>query len=493
MSTRFTRRDVTKAAGSAALGMSATAIEASAQETSASEQTGPGLTASPQFPKDFLWGTATASYQVEGAVNEDGRGPSVWDTFSHTPGKIKDKSNGDVAVDMYHRFNEDVQLMKALGVKAYRFSISWPRVFPEGTGTANPKGLDFYNRLLEELIANGIEPFATLYHWDLPQALQDGLGGWESRDTPKAFADYTGYVAERLTDRVKHVCTMNELWTFMEIGHASGTHAPGLKLPPGRLNQARHHALLGHGLAVQAIRAKGRPGTKVGSAENMAVCVPVIETAEHIRAAERATREFNAPYLTAMLEGRYLETFLSSAGAEAPKFTSEDMQAIGSPLDFVGINVYTPAHYIRASSDARGFAVVPRPASFPRVEPEWLFVGPEALYWAPRHLASIWQVQDIYVTENGCAAADVPATNGIVYDTDRIMFLRNYLTQLQRATSAGVPVRGYFVWTLMDNFEWADGYSSRFGLHHVDFATQKRTPKLSASFYREVIARNALA
>jgi beta-glucosidase len=206
-----------------------------------------------------------------------------------------------------------------------------------------------------------------------------------------------------------------------------------------------------------------------------------------------ATREFNAPYLTAMLEGRYLETFLSSAGAEAPKFTSEDMQAIGRPLDFVGINVYTPAHYIRASTDARGFAVVPRPASFPRVEPEWLFIGPEALYWAPRHLASIWQAQDIYITENGCAAADVPATNGIVYDTDRVMFLRNYLTQLQRATSAGVPVRGYFLWTLMDNFEWADGYSSRFGLHHVDFATQKRTPKLSASFYREVIARNALA
>src|SRR5262249_47332057 len=280
MSTRFTRRDVTKAAGSAALGISATTLEASAQDTSASEQTRPGLTASPQFPKGFLWGTATASYQVEGAINEDGRGPSVWDTFSHAAGKIKDKSNGDVAVDMYHRFKEDVQLMKALGVKAYRFSIAWPRVFPEGTGTANPKGLDFYNRLLEELIANGIEPFATLYHWDLPQALQDRVGGWESRDTPKAFADYAGYVAERLTDRVKHMCTMNELWTFMEIGHASGTHAPGVKLPPGRLNQARHHALLGHGLAVQAIRAQRRPGTKVRSAEHIAGCVPVIETAE---------------------------------------------------------------------------------------------------------------------------------------------------------------------------------------------------------------------
>ena len=493
MSMPSTRRDFVKVAGSAALGVSATTLDVSAQPTAASEQAAAGPEASPAFPDGFLWGTATASYQVEGAVNEDGRGPSVWDTFSHTPGKIKNNDTGDVAVDMYHRYKGDVQSMKALGAKAYRFSIAWSRVFPQGTGAANPKGLDFYDRLVDELIANGIEPFATLYHWDLPQALQDRVGGWESRDTSKAFADYAGYVAERLTDRVKHIFAINEFWTFVELGYGRGIHAPGLALPPGRLNQARHHALLGHGLAVQAIRAKARSGTKVGSAENMSVCVPVIETPEHIRAAERATRELNAGYLTVMLEGRYTDAFLASAGADAPKFTPDDLQVISSPLDFVGINVYTPQTYVRASDDAEGFALVPLAASFPRMTLDWLNVGPEALYWAPRHLASIWKVKDIYITENGCAGADVPAADGIVYDTDRVMFLRSYLTQLQRATAAGVPVRGYFLWTLTDNFEWAEGYTARFGLHYVDYATQKRTPKLSASFYREVIARNALA
>jgi beta-glucosidase len=486
-----TRRDFV--AGSAALGISVTAADVSAQAILSSEQVDARPEASRAFPPGFRWGTATASYQIEGAVNEDGRGPSVWDTFSHTPGRIKNNDNGDVAVDAYHRYREDVQLMKALGTRAYRFSIAWSRVFPEGKGAANPKGLDFYNRLVDELLANGIEPFATLFHWDLPQPLQDRGGGWESRATAVAFADYAGYVAERLTDRVKHIFTINEFWTFVELGYGRGVHAPGLNLPAARLNQVRHHALLGHGLAVQAIRAKARPGTKVGSAENMSVCIPIIETPEHIRAAERATRELNAGYMTVMLEGRYTDSFLASAGVDAPRFTPEDLETIASPLDFVGINVYTPHSYVRASDDAPGFALVPLTPSFPRMAVDWLNVVPETLYWAPRHLAAIWKVKDIYVTENGCAAADVPAADGRVYDTDRVMFLRNYLTQLQRATAEGVPVRGYFLWTLMDNFEWAEGYSARFGLHYVDFLTQKRTPKLSAAFYREVIARNALA
>jgi beta-glucosidase len=416
----------------------------------------------------------------------------VWDTFSHTPGKTKDNATGDVAVDHYHRYKQDVQLIKALGAKVYRFSIAWPRVFPEGTGAPNPKGLDFYNRLVDELLANGIEPFATLYHWDLPQALQDRVGGWESRDTAQAFADYAGYVAQRLTDRVKHIFTLNELWAFVELGYGTGVHAPGLKLPPGRLNQTRHHAVLGHGLAVQAIRATARPGTKVGPAENVTVCVPVIETPEHVRAAERAMRELNAGYLTVILEGRYTESFLASAGANAPKFTPDDLKAIASPIDLVGINIYTPQHYVRAVDAAPGFASVPFPPSYPRMASPWLNIGPEALYWGPRHLAKVWNVSDIHITENGCSAADVPATDGTVYDTDRVMFLRNYLTQLQRATSEGVPVRSYFLWSLMDNFEWADGYDHRFGLHYVDYATQRRTPKLSALFYREVLARNAV-
>jgi beta-glucosidase len=463
--------------------------KASAHATSARAKRVSRGEATRRFPKGFLWGTATASYQIEGAVNEDGRGVSIWDTFSHTPGKIADGSTGDVAVDHYHRYKEDVQLMKALGAKAYRFSIAWPRVFPQGTGTPNPKGLDFYNRLVDELLANGITPFATLYHWDLPQALQD-RGGWESRDTATAFGDYAGYVAEKLSDRVKHVITINEFYTFVEMGHRTGVMAPGLTLSPGRVNQVRHHAVLAHGLAVQAIRAKGRRGTKVGPAENIGIGVPIIETPEHIKAAEFATREMNAGCLTVILEGRYTEAYLASAGADAPKFTPEDLKIISSPLDFVGINVYLPSQYVRAIDAAPGYQFVPFNASHPRMASPWHRIGPEALYWAPRHVRKLWKVKDIYITENGCGASDKPADDGSVCDSDRVMFLRTYLTQLQRATSEGVPVRGYFLWSLMDNFEWAAGYSTRFGVVYVDYKTQKRTPKLSASFYREVIVRN---
>ena len=488
----ITRRQFAKLAGAAALGASTTSTASASPLGPPADQRTPDP--SPEgrnFPSGFLWGTATASYQVEGAVTEDGRGPSVWDTFSHTAGKVANNATGDVADDHYHRYKDDVQLMKALGVKTYRFSIAWPRVFPQGSGTPNPKGLDFYNRLVDELLANGIEPFATLYHWDLPQALQNRGGGWESRDTAQAFGDYAGYVAERLTDRVKHIFPTNEFGAFIELGYRIGVHAPGVKLPPGRFNQTRHHGVLGHGLAVQAIRAKGKPDTRVGLAENMTVCVPVIESPEHIEAAERATREVNAQYMTVIQEGKYTDAYLAMTGADAPKFTPDDLKIISSPLDFVGINIYQPM-YVRADAGPSGFAVVPNPASYPHMASPWLFIGPEVLYWGPRHVAKLWNVREIYITENGCSSSDVPAADGKVYDTDRVMFLRNYLSQLQRAVSEGVPVKGYFLWSLMDNFEWADGYTNRFGLHYVDYATQQRTPKLSASFYREVIARNAV-
>jgi beta-glucosidase len=444
------------------------------------------------FPQGFRWGTATASYQVEGAVNEDGRGSSIWDTFSHTPGKTVNGATGDVADDHYHRYKQDVQLMKALGVTVYRFSIAWPRVFPQGSGSPNPKGLDFYNRLVDELLANGITPFATLYHWDLPQALQDNGGGWESRNTAEAFGNYAGYVAKHLSDRVKHFFTINEFGAFVELGYRIGIHAPGLTLPAGRFNQTRHHAVLGHGLAVQAIRANAKPGTKVGIAENMTICCPVIETAEHIAAAERATREMNAQYMTVIQEGKYTDAYLKQAGADAPQFTDADLKIISSPLDFVGINIYTPT-WIRADDSPSGFSPVPNPASYPHMASSWLTIGPEALYWGPRNVAKLWKAKEIYITENGCSSSDVPAADGKVYDTDRIMYLRNYLSQLQRATTDGVPVKGYFLWSLMDNFEWADGYTNRFGLHYVDYATQTRTPKLSASFYHETIRRNGVA
>src|SRR5262245_60670 len=350
MTSKLTRREVAKAAGSAALMMSEATRDAASQPQS--NATASGASAR-RFPDGFVWGVATASYQIEGAWNADGKGESIWDRFAHTPGKIRNGDTGDVALDQYHRYKDDVQLTKALGAKAYRFSISWPRIFPDGTGAANAKGLDFYSRLVDELLANGIAPFATLYHWDLPQALQDRWSGWESRDTSRAFADYAGYVAERLSDRVAHFFTINEFSSFVEWGHSNGLHAPGLKLPRARVNQVRHHAVLAHGLAVQAIRASAKGGTKVGPAENIVVGVPVIETPEHIAAAESYTREVNAPYLTVMLEGRYTDRYLSSSGADAPKFTPEDLQAISSPLDFIGINVYLPS-YVRAIDHGPG-------------------------------------------------------------------------------------------------------------------------------------------
>jgi beta-glucosidase len=487
MPSRLTRRRaLLTAAGASAL---AAAAYGSAHTASRTAQS---LPRGARFPDGFRWGTATSSYQVEGAAWEDGRGASIWDTFTREPGRIRDGSTGDVSVDHYRRYKEDVALMKSMGARTYRFSIAWPRVFPDGTGKANPNGLDFYDRLVDALLAAGIEPYATLYHWDLPQALQD-RGGWESRDTAQAFGDYAAHVAERLTDRVRHVFTINEMQTFVEQGHDTGNFAPGLKLPPDRLNQVRHHAVLAHGLAVQAVRASGRRGTKVGPAENIATALPAVETVENIRAAERATRELNAPYLTVMMEGRYTDAYLAKAGRDAPRFTDAELKIISAKVDFVGLNVYAPSQYVVASGAAPGFTPVPFPSSHPHMASSWLLLGPEALYWAPRHAARLWQVKDIFITENGASAADEPVADGKVYDVDRVMYLRNCLMHLQRATAEAVPVRGYFLWSLLDNFEWADGYATRFGLVHVDYATQKRTPKLSAEFYREVISRNALA
>jgi beta-glucosidase len=404
------------------------------------------------FPKGFYWGTATASYQIEGAWNEDGKGSSIWDTYVHTPGNIKNNDTGDIANDHYHRYKEDVALMRSIGANAYRFSISWPRIFPQGTGTPNARGLDFYNRLVDELVNAGIAPFATLYHWDLPQALQD-KGGWQSRDTAKAFGDYAGYVAGKLSDRVRHFFTINEFRSFVDMGHHSHTAnvpggpttinlAPGLSLAPAALNQVRHHAVLAHGMAVQAIRAKGQMGTRVGPAEVIDCAVPLIETAEHIKAAEAATRHKNAPFLTVMLEGKYVDSYLEEAGKDSPKFTDEDLKIIGSPLDFVGINVYTPTSYVLAADEAQGWREIPFAKSHPKMFNSWLTLGPEALYWAPKHVQSLWNAKEIFITENGCATDDVIADDGKVYDTDRIMFLRACLTELQRATADGVPVLG---------------------------------------------------
>src|SRR5215472_2384263 len=443
------------------------------------------------FPRGFLWGSATASYQVEGAVHEDGRGPSIWDTFSHQPGAVAAGDTGDVSVDYYHRYKQDIALMKDLGLRSYRFSIAWSRIFPNGGGAPNPKGLDFYIRVVDELLANGIQPFCTLYHWDLPQALQD-KGGWENRDTAQAFADYAGYVAQKLSDRVNRFMTMNEIRSFVELGYQQGTHAPGLKLNAARVAQLNHYAVLAHGLAVQAIRAAARPGTRVGIADNVQATTPLIETPPHIEAATRAMREQNAQYLTVIREGRYTDAYLQRLGSDAPKFTPEEMKTIASPLDFIGLNIYQPT-YVRADESALRYAVVTPPASFPHMYSPWLYVGPEAIYWATRLVNLLWNPKELYITENGASSSDVPESDGSIVDSDRIMYLRNYIGQLHRAISEGVPVKGYFVWSLLDNFEWADGYAKRFVIVYVDYATQKRIPKMSAAFYRDIIARGGLA
>jgi beta-glucosidase len=443
-----------------------------------------------QFPSGFLWGTATAAYQVEGAVDQDGRGRSNWDTFSHAPGNTYNGDTGANADDHYHRFKEDIQLMKAIGLKAYRFSVAWPRVFPQGTGSVNSQGLDFYNRLVDELLLAGIEPFCTLFHWDLPQALED-KGGWQSRDTARGFADYAGYVAGKLSDRVKYFITMNEISQFID-GYKSSRHPPGIHLDEAHFAQVTHHAVLGHGLAVQAIRSLASPQTQIGLAENVVAVTPVVETPTHIGAARHAMREENARIMTVIQEGRYTDTYLRRLGSAAPKFTTEEMQTIGSRLDFMGLNIYAPS-YVRASDSPKGYEMLPLPPSYPHMLSPWLNVGPEALYWVPKLANDLWQPRTIYITENGASSADALTVAGEVLDIDRVMFLRNYLMHLQRAVTTGVPVCGYFLWSLLDNYEWADGYGKRFGIYYVDFVTQKRTPKLSAEFYRGVIARNGIA
>ncbi|HEX4155895.1 MAG TPA: GH1 family beta-glucosidase [Acidobacteriaceae bacterium] len=444
------------------------------------------------FPQGFLWGTATASYQVEGAVHEGGRGASIWDTFTHTPGKIANGDTGDVADDFYHRYRTDIALMKDLGLKCFRFSVAWSRIFPNGIGRPNHEGVDFYKRLTEALLAAGIEPFCTLYHWDLPQALQD-KGGWENRATAHAFGEYAGYTAGQLAaSGVRHFMTMNEIRTFVDLGYNQGTFAPGLRLSRKRVAQLNHYAVLGHGLGVQAVRAHTPAGTEVGIADNINAAVPVFASPEHIAAAKRALREENAQYLTVIQEGRYTDLYLKRLGADAPVFTVEEMKTISSPMDFTGINIYQPT-YVRADDSEAGYAVVAPPSSFPTMYSNWIYVGPETLYWGPKLVREVWNVPEIYVTENGTSSDDRIDEHGRIEDTDRVMYLRNYLSQLQHAVAEDVPVKGYFLWSLLDNFEWADGYGKRFGIVYVDFKTQRRTPKMSASFYRDVIAKNRIA
>ncbi|ULQ50937.1 GH1 family beta-glucosidase [Flavihumibacter fluvii] len=497
----FSRRDFVKASSVTAAGASVATLLGFAAPNAAPAAGSP-KPADLRFPDGFQWGVATAAYQIEGSPAADGKGKSIWDTYSHIPGKMRNNDTGDVAIDHYRRYKEDVTIIKDLGANAYRFSIAWTRIFPNGTGKPNPAGLDFYSRLVDELLAAGVTPYPTLYHWDLPQALQD-KGGWQSRDTAKAFGDYAGFVAKGLGDRVKDYFTLNEFQNFVDMGHkgvsmtAQGKAvnielAPGLKLKPGAINQVAHHAVLAHGLGVQAIRAMGTTGTRVGPAEVMFSAVPIIDTPDYVAAAEKATRSYNARFLDVMLSGQYHEDYLRTAGADAPKFTPEDLAIIASPVDFVGINIYIPKSYVIPSDTAPGYTEVPMNVSHPKMSSGWHTFSPEVMYWAPRLTNAIWKPRAIYITENGCAASDSVAPDGNVYDEDRVMYLRNVMQQLQRATTEGVPVKGNFVWSAMDNLEWTDGYGRRFGLVYVDFKTQQRIPKLSAKWFQEAAKRNAV-
>lgn len=444
------------------------------------------------FKKDFLWGVAASSYQIEGAAFEDEKELSIWDVYSHTPGKIFGGHTGDIACDHYHRFKEDVALMAKLGVKAYRFSISWPRVMRSKDGSPNEKGFDFYSSLVDELLAYGITPYATLYHWDQPYELYK-RGGWLNSDSPKWFADYAELTAQRLGDRVKHYITFNEPEVFIGTALVDGLHAPGYQFPRRETLKMAHHVLLAHGLASQAIRATS-PQAQIGFAPSSDVRVPASEKSEDIAAARQAyfaiPEADSWPRSTAwwsdpVMLGHYPKEGLAILAADLPNIGQNDMNTIFQKPDFYGQNIYRG---IRICADKHGWMEVPYPPGTPKTAIEWP-VDFDSLYWGTKFLYERYKTP-IIITENGMSATDWPALDGKIHDECRIDYLHRHLRGLRRAAKEGVDIAGYFQWSFMDNFEWAKGYNDRFGIVYVDFETQKRTPKESFNWYAEVIAEN---
>jgi len=439
-----------------------------------------------QFPDGFLWGTATAAYQIEGAHDADGKAPSIWDTFSHVPGKIENGDTGDVACDHYHRYRDDVGLMAELGLNAYRFSISWPRVLPAGTGAANRAGLDFYQRLVDALLARRITPFITLYHWDLPQALQD-RGGWARRDIAAAFGEYAGLMGRTLGDRVKHWITFNEPFAFIVIGHLFGVHAPGLADAPTAF-QASHHVNLAHGEAVRALRASV-PGSQVGITQVSMPVYPATDSEVDRAAARRFDGFVNRWYWEPPLVGRYPADVLERLGQAAPKIQTGDLERLAPPIDFFGHNSYSRA-VVRDDPGSVMLGAAQVETGNPKTDMGWE-IYPDHLYDALTRITHDYGAPDIYITENGAAFRDRPV-NGVVDDPQRTDYLLTHLTACHRAIADGVKLRGYFCWSLLDNFEWAYGFSKRFGLIYTDFATQRRIVKASGRFFADVARRNAL-
>ncbi len=432
------------------------------------------------FPEGFAWGASTSAYQIEGAVHDDGRGASIWDTFSHRPGKIADGSTGDVACDHYHRCAADLDLLKSLDIRSYRFSIAWPRILPDGTGTVNQRGLDFYKRLVDGLHQRGIAPLATLFHWDLPQALQD-KGGWENRDCASWFADYAAAVYRGLGAAVPTWLTINEPKTIVQVGYTYGTMAPG-KRDPAAAAVAMHHLALGHGLAVQAFRATGLPG-RIGPALNLATAYPADPNDKDARrAATIADGTENRAYLDPILKGSYPDDFVASLGgyprdALRGAIRDGDLSTIAGKVDLLGVNYYNPVFV-----DASGQYQTLKPTTIA----SWEQVYPTGLSDLLIRLKRDYGDLPLVITENGMPDA------GTTDDPDRIGYLRDHLAAAHRAIASGVRLEGYHLWSLLDNFEWAQGYTQRWGIVHVDFTTQARTPKQSAHWYRDVIARNAI-
>lgn len=440
------------------------------------------------FPQNFTWGAATASYQIEGAWNEDGRGMSTWDVFSRIPGKVLNGDTGDVACDHYHRTEEDIGLMKEMGLRNYRFSIAWPRIQPDGEGPVNHKGIDFYSRLVDDLLAAGIEPLVTLFHWDLPQALQDKYEGWYSRKTAELFGDYARIMGEALGDRVKRWATINEIMCFTILAHDLDMHAPGGKKEKAYTNQTVHNALLGHGLALKSLR-EVCPRAEVGIVENLDAPWPYYHTDDHIAAAREAWKSQNAQRLFPLFTGEYYEEGFARHAGPLPRIEPGDMALISQPMDFIAYNYYNHPPVRANEEKPGGYEKVPMPEAYPRTDMGWP-ITPDALYWSLIFTKEFFGDIPVYITENGMAAADKVEADGSIQDTDRVEFLRTHLRACHRAIESGVNLRGYYVWSLMDNFEWSLGYAKRFGVVRVDYDTQKRTIKESGRYYSRVMKEN---
>lgn len=432
------------------------------------------------FPKDFIWGAATAAYQIEGGGLEDGRGECIWHRFSHTPGKVREGHTGDVACDHYHRYREDVQLMQEIGLKGYRFSIAWARVLPQGVGATNTAGLDFYDRLVDELMTAGIQPYATLYHWDLPQALQE-RGGWENPDSPKWFADYAALMTSRLGDRVKHWTTHNEPRVSTFEGNWEGVHAPGNR-DLALAYRVAHHLLLAHGAAVPVIRQQ-IPDAKVGIVLDLYAVAPMTPADE--QAAKLFDSFQNRWFLDPVMRGQYPADMIEILGDILDGIDIEAVKAAQVPLDYIGINYYMRRMVKAVAGSTLPFDDISHPDN-PQTQMGWE-IYPEGLYQWLLRLHNEYHIPAIYVTENGAAFADPEPANGIVNDPERILYLQEHFAAAARAIAEGVPLKGYFVWSLLDNFEWAWGYTRRFGLIYVDYTTQQRTLKQSARYYQDLI------